>query len=281
MVKKGLLSKVGFGVYTAFGSVPTWHQQAAIAVFSCGSGALLSHESVLTYFGLIEQRTRNAITSDGRSILIPIHILTRRYEYHRQNVIFHRSTAILRDDVYMPSIGIPHVSLSRAFMDAASNLMSSELDFALEKAFQKKLVTPHQVELVIQRTPSGPGRPKKKLLEILTPYLLDGSQQQETESVLEKRVARVISNHFPWRCETQWELISGQSRYRLDFAFPELKIAVEVDGFAFHRNRSQFDNDRLRQNAILASNWKLVRITSTFSDEQIIRAVSEAISLPS
>ena len=36
----------------------------------------------------------------------------------------------------------------------------------------------------------------------------------------------------------------------VDIAFPKQKVAIEVDGWAFHSDQEVFQNDRKRQNAI-------------------------------
>jgi very-short-patch-repair endonuclease len=51
------------------------------------------------------------------------------------------------------------------------------------------------------------------------------------------------------------------SRYRLDFAWPELKVAVETDGWATHGPRQAFEDDRARDAFLLAAGWRVLRVT--------------------
>lgn len=274
MLKKGLISKVGNGVYLSLGSTPTWHQRAAIAVLSCGPSALLSHESVLIYFGLLTMRQTDHKKVDP----LLIHVTAPRNEFHFQDVVFHRSKCLPPEDVYRPSMGVPHVSLGRAFIDCTSQLSESQLDFSLEKAFTKKLITPLEIQSTLIRTPRGPGRQKSKLRRILTPYLLDGTTLKNVESELEKRVQKVINKYTNIKCIPQHPVKLNGSMFRLDFAIPEQKIAIEVDGYEFHRGRSQFDNDRIRQNALISDGWKIVRITATFTNLQITNAINSVMA---
>ena len=48
---------------------------------------------------------------------------------------------------------------------------------------------------------------------------------------------------------------------RVDFAYPELKLAIEVDGFAAHSTVDAFRRDRVRQNALVAAGWTVLRFT--------------------
>lgn len=64
-----------------------------------------------------------------------------------------------------------------------------------------------------------------------------------------EQVAREFSGAVPGR------------RYRLDLAFPEHKIAIEVDGFRHHgKYLSDFRRDRVRQNLLVAHGWKVLRV---------------------
>ncbi|HLY32932.1 MAG TPA: DUF559 domain-containing protein, partial [Jatrophihabitantaceae bacterium] len=47
----------------------------------------------------------------------------------------------------------------------------------------------------------------------------------------------------------------------LDVAIPDLKIAIEVDGMAYHVDVERFQRDRTRQNALVALGWTVLRFT--------------------
>lgn len=47
----------------------------------------------------------------------------------------------------------------------------------------------------------------------------------------------------------------------MDFAWPELKVAVEVDGKAFHSDGRSFQTDREKSNALAMRGWHLIRVT--------------------
>ena len=46
-------------------------------------------------------------------------------------------------------------------------------------------------------------------------------------------------------------------------AFPELRIAIEVDGWAHHSDVDRFRHDRQRQNTLVALGWTVLRFTWT------------------
>jgi very-short-patch-repair endonuclease len=56
--------------------------------------------------------------------------------------------------------------------------------------------------------------------------------------------------------------VGGRTRY-IDLAWPEKRVAVELDGFVAHSKRRVFDDDRVRQNDLVAAGWETYRVTWT------------------
>ncbi|MET1004977.1 MAG: DUF559 domain-containing protein [Propionibacteriaceae bacterium] len=59
----------------------------------------------------------------------------------------------------------------------------------------------------------------------------------------------------------------GQTYY-LDFAFPEARLAVEIDGRSFHSSPEAFERDRWRQNDIVLAGWRVLRFTPAMLEQQ-------------
>ena len=60
---------------------------------------------------------------------------------------------------------------------------------------------------------------------------------------------------------TGWKANYRVAGYRVDFGFPGARVALEVDGMAFHVGADAFQIDRERQNAIVLSGWQVLRFT--------------------
>jgi very-short-patch-repair endonuclease len=58
-----------------------------------------------------------------------------------------------------------------------------------------------------------------------------------------------------------WQLGYLVDGYRLDLAFPAARVAVEVDGWAYHRDAERFRQDRRRQNELVLAGWTILRFT--------------------
>jgi very-short-patch-repair endonuclease len=58
-------------------------------------------------------------------------------------------------------------------------------------------------------------------------------------------------------------------------------LVVELDGWAYHRDRRAFQHDRLKGNALLAAGWKLLRFTHddvTRRPEQVAAHIQAQLS---
>ncbi len=60
---------------------------------------------------------------------------------------------------------------------------------------------------------------------------------------------------------TGWQANYPVGGYKVDVGFPVRKVAIEVDGFAFHSGAVEFQADRERQNNIALLGWQVLRFT--------------------
>lgn len=81
----------------------------------------------------------------------------------------------------------------------------------------------------------------------------------QSPSVLLTRMSRLLRRHRLPQPEAEYEVLGG--RYRVDFAWPEARLAVEVDGYATHSSVHAFQENRARQNDLVAAGWTVLRFT--------------------
>jgi len=68
-------------------------------------------------------------------------------------------------------------------------------------------------------------------------------------------------------------------KFRIDIAFVDERIAVEVDGWAFHgKHKSAHARDRQRQNLLVLYGWRVLRFTAgeIFGDMPSVLAVIQS-----
>ncbi|TGD85817.1 DUF559 domain-containing protein [Mycolicibacterium sp. CH28] len=60
---------------------------------------------------------------------------------------------------------------------------------------------------------------------------------------------------------TGWRANYPVGNYVVDIAFPDQRVAIEIDGWAFHSDQAAFQNDRVRQNRLALLGWQVLRFT--------------------
>jgi very-short-patch-repair endonuclease len=78
-----------------------------------------------------------------------------------------------------------------------------------------------------------------------------------------------------------WVLGHPLGPYRIDLAFPAQRVAIEVDGWAYHVDPERFRNDRRKGNFITRSGWDLLRFTwhgLHTQPAESIREISETLA---
>lgn len=111
----------------------------------------------------------------------------------------------------------------------------------------------------------------RALLEERLPGFDPGESAQEA-----KLVRWIVSAGLP-RPVQQHRVRIGSRTYRLDLAYPHLKIGIEYDGWDTHRPRSSFDADRERDNALRIAGWTTLHFTSRSVRSEVVRTVEAAI----
>ncbi|MBS4099879.1 endonuclease domain-containing protein [Tsukamurella paurometabola] len=77
----------------------------------------------------------------------------------------------------------------------------------------------------------------------------------DTESEAERRFQTLLEVHHI----TGWCAQFPFGAWAIDFAFPEQRVAVEIDGWAFHRTAQRAANDARKQNRLTLAGWRVLR----------------------
>ncbi|MEV1290669.1 DUF559 domain-containing protein [Pseudonocardia sp. NPDC049635] len=78
-----------------------------------------------------------------------------------------------------------------------------------------------------------------------------------------------------------WVLGLPCDPWTIDLGFPAARLAVEVDGWAFHSDAERFRRDRHKQNALVAAGWTVLRFTWHDLDrtpDRVVREIREIIA---
>lgn len=81
-------------------------------------------------------------------------------------------------------------------------------------------------------------------------------------------------------------IVDGKLRkFRLDMAFPEHKLAIEVDGWQYHgKYKDSFKRDRIKQNLLTKHGWRVLRffyqeIMCEVERENIIKTIESTLKM--
>lgn len=241
----GRLERVGSSVYRVAGAPPTWEQHLLAAVLACGSGAIASHRSAARVWGMGDADVLEVTVPAARAPSPP-------------GVALHRSSD-LDDADRVRRNGVPVTTPMRTLVDLGAVLPAYEVEDALDAALERRLVTVAGVERALARCARRGRNGAGVLRHVLTTRALGAAP---ADSRLEPRMARLLVHHdLPSAAFQHVVRRNGRFVARVDFAYPDLRLALEVDGFGSHSSPRALQSDLDRQNALVELGWTVLRFT--------------------
>jgi hypothetical protein len=241
-LESGRWEKVHKGVYLLAG-VPNSRKQTLMALLlSAGDAAVASHRSAAWLYGLPGGE------ADRYEITGP-----RGCRGH-PGVRIHQNGELRPVDIAVID-GIPVTTVARTLVDLAGVLEPPVLEEALDAALSRGLRLSRlrwRLDELAKR-----GRPGVRVLRRLLDARTPGAAVPA--SVMESRLRPIIAGFPP----AEWGHragVDGRERF-IDLAWPDIKLALEADGFDCHSGRAQFQDDLDRQNALVADEWVFLRFT--------------------
>jgi len=176
--------------------------------------------------------------------------------------------------------GLPVTSAGRTILDSAAVAYRWQVEAALDDALRRKLITVDDMWRILAKS-GGRGRKGSALVRALLEERSDG--RARSHSLLEIKLDRLLRNSMVPPYFRQFEVMTTSGTPAdVDFAWPEAKLAVEVDGYEWHSGRRQWQNDMERQNALVEVGWLVLRFSwddVTKRPEYVIRTILEAYRL--
>jgi very-short-patch-repair endonuclease len=161
----------------------------------------------------------------------------------------------LRDDEVVGLDGVPTTTVARTLLDLAAVVPAHHLRRAVERAEQLELFDLTAVTRTLDAHPRQAGR--RRLLDLIADLHDHGTAR--TRSDVEAAFLQLCLDHDLPRPQVN-RINNGAER---DFRFPAHNLIVEVDGYAFHRGRRAFTNDRARDREALRRGHRTLRFTAT------------------
>jgi hypothetical protein len=132
---------------------------------------------------------------------------------------------------------------------------------ALDRAHGRGIVSVASVKTALDAVARQGRRGVGVMRRVLEPHLAC----EPVAGVFEARMARLLASQELPPAVPEYEVWTDAGAFvaRVDFAYPELRLAIEVDGYAAHSSVDAFRRDRTRQNALVAAGWTVLRFTWT------------------
>lgn len=252
------------GVFRLAGARETWHQ--AVLAASLAADAVVSHRSAAELWGLIQPAG-----------YVDVSVQPPRHPRLRPPAIAHR-VLDLHPELATERQGIPLTDPVRTIIDLGLVLPRWGVGDALSRGLTTRLLDIRQVE----RLRDALGRQGRNgtgvVRDILEARVLTGNGE---ESLLERRFLDLVSRYGLQAPVMQHELWhAGRFIARIDAAYPERKLAIEVDGYEHHSSPDAFQRDRTRQNRLVALGWTVLRFTwadVVHQPAMVARQIREAV----
>jgi very-short-patch-repair endonuclease len=253
-LRSGRLKRVHLGVYALPHTEDVPLAEEAAALLACGEGAVLSHHSAATLW-----RLRPGIAR-------PVHVtrIGERGCPALTGVTVHRSRTLAAADIRIHE-GLPITSPARTLLDVAATLPDRDIERLLDEAlFVRKIVTSAQINDVLSRAGNHPGRAR------LARVTRNHTRCTRTDSPPEEGMLGLIRAAALPEPQVQVEVLG----YRLDFFWPELGLAVEVDAYGTHGSPARFEADRRRDARLLTERGIIVlRLTRAAIEQRPLEAI--------
>ena len=265
-VLRGALTRVQPTVYAFPGSTPTWQRETTALVLSVPGLAAASHKTAAFVWGM------SSIQPDRAEI-----VTVRHQRIHRRNPQIHESKDLEAEDVVTVG-GISTTTAVRTVVDVGASASQHYVEHCLDTGLRLGLFSLIEVRSFIKRV----ARSGRDGIGKIRPLVNQRSAWETTsESALEDRFRRLIADTALPVPTPQYRVRAGSNIVcRADFAYPEQRILIELDGERYHMDRATFQRDRAKQNRAHALGWVVYRFTwrqVTDTPEIVVATLASAL----
>lgn len=143
-------------------------------------------------------------------------------------------------------------------VDLGVVVSAKEVGDAIIRGFEKRLFTVGDVRKTIDRF-ARPGRTGISVAREAVDLIMIGDRP--ADSVLEFRFNIGPGQHGLPPYRYQHKVRIGGRNYRIDFAYPEVMLAIEVDGYEKRASFTALAYDNARGNDLALAGWTILRYT--------------------
>jgi very-short-patch-repair endonuclease len=252
------------GVYRLAGAPETWHQQVLAACLAAGTVAAASHRAAAPLWRLA------GFDSGWIEVTVP-----RGRRPRPRGVTIHQLPLPPVDLIVVDAI--PTTTPTRTLLDIAGVAPAEAVEEALDDALRRKLVSLPRLRWRLDGLGRRPGAAmmRRLLAERADPTAA-------TQSVLETRLLRVLrQNRLPIPIPQHEIRDRGHLIAVVDFAYPDVVLAIEADGYRWHSSRDQWQRDLARRSELARLGWRVIHVTADDlrrRPDHVARTVADALN---
>jgi very-short-patch-repair endonuclease len=232
------------------------------AVMACGSGAKLSHRAAADLWGIRPATCPSEITVPEVTRRIP------EIRIHRSRMLDPRDFTVLD--------GIPVTTVARTLLDLAAVLRPSDLEVVIDRAERQGLFDLSAVVDVLQRARGKAGM--RTLKRVMTTYE-HSTQKSNLERAFKKLLREATDIGTPFFNA----VVHGETGpHEVDALWEQHELAVQLDGFEFHRTRRDREKDASSDADLELAGYRVMRLTwddVTVHNERTLRRLRLALDM--
>jgi len=268
-IESGAWIAQGRGVYLHSAVPPSWRASLLSACFRFG--AVASHRSAAVLHGIDGFRP-------GRRELLVARGKQRSALRRGLDIHLHESTQMDRADVTFRD-HIPCTGLARTVLDVAAVVSLKRLEHTIDAVVRDRMLEWIDLYDVLvrhsRRGRNGCGRLRA---------ILDVRYGDETVplSSWSRMVSDLLVDAGRPKPALEHRVLAADGSFvaQVDLAYPEHKLAIELDSIRWHLNHDSFRRDPRRRNKLILAGWTVLNFTwADYVDEpaQLCATVSAAL----
>jgi very-short-patch-repair endonuclease len=257
---RGHLVALHMGVFCFRGSPDSFLRRVFAALLAAGSDAAASYRSAAALAGLGPEPTTVEIS------------VPRSQRPRLRGVTVYRVSRLTIRHVF-DFDGIRMTTIPRTLCDLASIVTADELELTLDEALKRRKTTRAYVVAALDALPrNARGAGTLRALLAARP---EGKARME--SPLEQTLHRLLAAAQLPDFHPQ-HVVAG---CRIDAAFPQKRLAVQVDSYLHHSSRTDWAKDHRRNKALVEAGWRVLPVTKEDLDRgpELVSRIQKALTV--
>ncbi len=247
MVSQGEIERVRHGVYRLEGSPRTFSQRALAAVIGYEQPVAVGGTAAALLWGWQVTQPSVITLLSNRRLLVGA----------GQDDVVVRVTSMLGAGDITRVENVPVTGLARTLGDLAVEVEPADYHRLVDSCLSRRRPSLGALDSHLSRMQRRRQAGARFLHDVLIPWRGCPKMQSVAESAM---LRAVIAAGLPWPVEQLEHVLPDGTSIHTDFAWPEARVVLEVDGFEFHGDPESFARDRRRDLELGSLGWKIVRV---------------------